>query len=250
MSVWQRIGDFLGSFAERTGLAGSLANALDPDNWVQGGRDAAFTLAIVALSAKMAVADGVVTASELRAFREFVTIPEEAKRDVDRLFNLAKEDVAGYESYARKIRRLFDDSPDTLELVLDSLFRIAAADGLIHENELDFLKSVSDIFGFDEALFEQIAAQHIEIRSSENPYLALGLDRSASNEEIRRVYRTLMSENHPDRLAAKGIPDEMIVLMSQKVASINAAYDRIRRERGLDGKGTANGPLDPVGAQP
>ncbi|HWA18089.1 MAG TPA: molecular chaperone DjiA, partial [Devosia sp.] len=65
-SVWQRIADFVGSFNERTGLAGSLANVFDFDNWLPGGRDAAFTLALIALSAKMAVADGVVTASEWR----------------------------------------------------------------------------------------------------------------------------------------------------------------------------------------
>ncbi len=68
-SVWQRLGQIVGSASERTGVVGSLVNLLDPDTWLPGGKDAAFTLALIALSAKMAVSDGVVTASELRAFQ-------------------------------------------------------------------------------------------------------------------------------------------------------------------------------------
>ena len=158
MSVWQRLSAFVGSFSERTGVAGSIANALDPDTWLPGGRDAAFTLALIALSAKMAVSDGVVTASEIRAFQRTVEIPSGIEQQVDKLFKLAQQDVAGYEAYARKVRRFFIDSPDTLEHVLDSLFYIASADGMIHESELDYLKNVSDIFGFDEARFEQITS--------------------------------------------------------------------------------------------
>src|SRR5690606_5305257 len=111
-SVWQRLESVAGSFSQRTGVAGSLANALDPDNWLPGGKDAAFTLALIALSAKMAVADGVVTASELRAFQRTVEIPPAIEEQVHRLFRLAQQDVAGYEAYARKIGRFFHDSPD------------------------------------------------------------------------------------------------------------------------------------------
>src|SRR5687767_9321240 len=116
-------------------MAGSLANLLDPDTWLPGGRDAAFTLALIALSAKMAVADGVVTEAEIRAFRKTVDIPKRSEWQVERLFNLARQDVAGYDAYARKIRRLFDSAPQTLEHVLDGLFSIAAADGMVHEAE-------------------------------------------------------------------------------------------------------------------
>ena len=116
-SVWQRLADIVGSVGERTGVAGSLANLLDPDNWLPGGRDAAFTLALIALSAKMAVADGVATASESRAFKRTVEIPPVIEQQVDRVFELAKQDVAGYEAYAKKIGRFFAREPDTLEHV-------------------------------------------------------------------------------------------------------------------------------------
>ena len=229
MSVWQRLGAFVGSFSQRTGVAGSLANALDPDNWLPGGKDAAFTLALIALSAKMAVSDGVVTASELRAFQRTVEIPQGIEQQVDRLFRMAQQDIAGYEVYARKIGRFFNDSPDTLEHVLDGLFYIASADGMIHEAELDYLKSVSDIFGFDDARFEQLAAQHVLVDEGADPYIVLGLAPNADRNEVKRVYRTLVAEHHPDRLIAKGVPEELLQIATARMAAINHAYHRIMK---------------------
>jgi DnaJ like chaperone protein len=229
MSVWQKLGSFVGSFSQRTGLAGSLANALDPDTWLPGGRDAAFTLALIALSAKMAVSDGVATASEFRAFQRTVVIPSGIETQVDRLFKLAQQDVAGYETYARKIGRFFHDSPETLEHVLDGLFYIASADGMIHAAELDCLKQVSDIFGFDDVRFEQLVAQHIVVDNVSDPYVVLGLAPNADPAEVRKVYRQLVAEHHPDRLIAKGVPEELLEMATARMAAINHAYARIMK---------------------
>lgn len=230
-SVWLRLNGIVGSFSKRTGVAGSLANALDPDTWLPGGRDAAFTLALIALSAKMAVSDGVVTASERRAFRRTVEIPAENAEQVERVFRMAQQDVVGYEIYARKIGRFFFDSPETLEHVLDGLFHIASADGMVHEAELQYLRGVSDIFGFDEARFEQIAAQHVMLDDGADPYLVLGLTPDADRGEVRRVYRLLVTEHHPDRLIAKGVPEELLDIATARMAAINQAYAKIMRPR-------------------
>ena len=226
-SVWQRLSDIVGSAGERTGVVGSIVNLLDPDTWLPGGQDAAFTLALIALSAKMAVSDGVVTASEVRAFHRTVDIPPGIEQQVERLFTQAQRDVAGYEAYARKVRRFFANSPDTLEHVLDGLFHIASADGFVHESELDYLKRVSDIFGFDDARFEQIAAQHVVLDSGVDPYVVLGLLPGADREEVRRVYRLLVAEYHPDRLIAKGVPEELIDVATARMQAINQAYNQI-----------------------
>lgn len=227
--MWRRLGDFVGSFSQRTGLAGSLADALDPDTWLPGGRDAAFTLALIALAAKMAVADGAVTASEERAFNATVEIAHGHEEQVERLFNLAKQDVAGYDAYARKIARFFADSPATLEHVLDSLFYIATADGLVHEAELDYVRSVSDIFGFDEARFEQLASQHVQLEAGVDPYAVLGLSHDADAAEIKRVYRVLVAEHHPDRLIAKGVPEDLIDVATDRMKAINLAYQALTK---------------------
>ncbi|HEY4202660.1 MAG TPA: DnaJ family molecular chaperone [Devosiaceae bacterium] len=230
MSIWQRVSSVMGSFSQRTGVVGSLANVLDPDTWLPGGRDAAFTLALIALSAKMAVADGAVTASEIRAFYRTVEIPAGQESNVEKLFDMARQDVAGYESYARKIGRFFFNHPETLEHVLDGLFVIASADGLIHEAELDYLKSVSDIFGFDDVRFEQLAAQHVYLETGTDPYLVLGLVPGAEQAEVRRVYRQLVAEHHPDRLIAKGVPQELIEVATKRMAAINQAYAQITKQ--------------------
>jgi DnaJ like chaperone protein len=227
----QKFARFIGSFSQRTGIAGRITNILDPDNWLPGGREAAFTLALIALSAKMAVADGAVTASEVRAFNATVEIAKGSEPQVERLFNLAKQDVAGYDAYARKVARFFSDAPDTLEHVLDGLFFIATADGLVHEAELDYLRDISVIFGFDEVRFEQIASQHVMLEEGVDPYLVLGLSHDASPEEVRRVYRLLVAEHHPDRLIAKGVPEELIDVATARMAAINLAYQAITRPK-------------------
>jgi DnaJ like chaperone protein len=231
VSVWDKLASIIGSASQRTGIVGSLVNLFDPDNWLPGGRDAAFTLALIALSAKMAIADGVVTASEVHAFYRGVDIPAGQEEQVKRVFDLAKQDVAGYESYAKKIGRFFLDTPDTLEHVLDSLFVIASADGTIHESELDYLKSVSNIFGFDDDRFEQLAAQHVLFHEGEDPYAVLGLTPDADRDEVRRVYRMLVAEHHPDRLIAKGVPPECLKIATNRMAAINQAYAAITRGR-------------------
>lgn len=228
---WQKFQRFLGSFTNRTGLAGRLADALDPDTWLPGGRDAAFTLALIALSAKMAVADGAVTASEMRAFNATVEITKGQEPQVERLFNLAKQDVAGYQAYARKVARFFSGTPETLEHVLDGLFFIATADGLVHESELGYLREVSAIFGFDEVRFEQIAAQHVMLEDGVDPYTVLGLAHDAPPEEVRRVYRLLVAEHHPDRLIARGVPEDLIDVATARMTAINLAYAAITRPR-------------------
>ncbi len=226
-----KLTQFLGSFSRRTGLAGRVADILDPDTWLPGGRDAAFTLALIALSAKMAIADGAVTASEVRAFNATVEIAKGHEPQVERLFNLAKQDVAGYDAYARKVARFFSDTPETLEHVLDGLFFIATADGLVHEAELDYLRAVSTIFGFDDARFEQIAAQHVMLDDGVDPYTVLGLTHDAPPEEVRRVYRMLVAEHHPDRLIAKGVPEDLIDVATARMSAINLAYQAITKPR-------------------
>ncbi|WP_127142927.1 TerB family tellurite resistance protein [Pelagibacterium montanilacus] len=232
MSIWQRIAAFLSALGDS--IAGSITAILDPDNWMPGGRDAAFTMSIIALSAKMAVADGIVSPREMRTFHKLVDIPEGADEHVERFFALAQQDVAGFDTYARKVRKLFIDSPASLEHVLDALFEIATADGIVHERELAYLKAISDIFGFDDVRFEQIARQHVIMPNGRrDPYAVLGLIPDATDEELRRTYRRLVAEHHPDRMIAKGVPEELMGLATTKMAAINAAYGEISQARGL-----------------
>ena len=151
---------------------------------------------------------------------------------IDRLFRLAQQDVAGFESYAERIARLFQDDHAFLVDILDVLFRIAAADGIVHEHELGFLERVAEIFGIEELEFRRLKARHIR-EGAIDPYLVLGIDPDADPVALRQQYRKLVVEHHPDRMIARGVPPEFVEIANDRLAAINAAYEQIRRERGI-----------------
>lgn len=195
-------------------------------------RKIAFTIGVVVLSAKMAKADGVVTRDEIAAFREVFHIPQDEIRNVGRVWDMARRDVEGFEIYAQQIARLFNPGSPVLEELLLSLFHIAKADGVVHQNELAYLERVAAIFGFDEIAFQRIRAVAGD-KDAEDPYSVLGIAHDADEAEIKQVYRTLIREHHPDRLIAEGLPEEFVDAATEKMAAINAAYDRIAKQRGI-----------------
>jgi len=191
-------------------------------------RRAAFSVAMIALAAKMARADGVVTLEEEEAFERLFDVPPGERRNVRRLFDLAKQHTSGFDHYAARIAHLYSHDARVLEDVLDGLFMIAAADGAIHEAELVYLENVAVILGMEEVAFERVAARHT-IGKSGDPYLVLEAKRSWPLDNIRRQYRRLVAENHPDKLIGRGMPPEFIAIASDRVAAMNAAWERIKR---------------------
>jgi len=233
MSIWGKVsGAAAGLFVGGPvgALVGAVAGHFILDRETDPG--VTFTIAVVALSGKMARADGVVTEKEFEVFREAFGVPAQEEANVRRVFNLARQDIAGFEHYAGQIAKLFVGNPAMLEDVLDGLFEIAKADGVLHPGEAAFLERVAEIFGFAPNEFRRIRATHFAPELSD-PYVILGVSYVASEDEIKQTYRRLMRENHPDSLIARGVPAEFIKLATDKVAAINSAYEKIQRERGL-----------------
>jgi DnaJ like chaperone protein len=150
---------------------------------------------------------------------------------VKRLFDLAKSTSHGFEAYARQIGDVFKDEPTLLEDVLDGLFHIAKADGAVHEAEFAYVQSVASTFGFNDHDFDRIAARHVQ--RADDPYLILDATRSMSDDDLKRHYRKLVAELHPDREIARGLPPEAVKIATERLAVINAAWERIAKERGL-----------------
>ena len=200
-------------------------------------RRIAFATAVIVLGAKLCKADGRVTRDEIRAFKRVFPIDDDEVGDVARIFNQAKASARGFEPYARQIATLFGHDPVLLGEVLTGLFEVARVDQEITPAEVDFLRRVATIFGFDLATFEQLQARFSatarDLSGADDAYAVLGLSRGAADEEIRRTYRKLVREHHPDRLVAKGMPTEMVEQANRTLAAINAAYDRIAKERNL-----------------
>jgi DnaJ like chaperone protein len=232
MTVWQKISGLASAVGDAGGgFLGELARVFGLDRSVEPQNDIAFTIAVIALSAKMARVDGVVSPLEVQAFKQvFQTAPEE-EGNVKRVFNLAKQDVAGYESYADEIAKLLKDNKKLLQDVLEGLLYVAAVDGALHPDEDAFLAEVSGRFGFSPSEFRFFRARFVADHG--NPYDALRLSPQATNDEIRQQYRKLVADNHPDKLMGRGVPAEFVEIATRKLAAINAAYDVIAKERGL-----------------
>lgn len=231
MSIWTRIAEALSALAKGEPLSvvfDRLRGAPSPE------RSVAFTIAVLALGAKMAKADGTVTRDEVTAFRRIFTFPAGEEDHAARVFDLARQDVAGFDAYARKIARLFN--PDGLRIcaddhhvlvdILEALFQIAVADGSYHAGEDAFLTHVADEFGLDEGCFRIVRARLVE-GAPRDPYDVLGLPRDASRDQARRAWKELVRDTHPDVLQSRGVPPEAMKLAERRLILINEAWREI-----------------------
>jgi DnaJ like chaperone protein len=239
MSIWGKlagaaaglaVGGPLGALVG--GVAGHLIVDRDSDADAPPDKQVAFTIGVIALGAKMAKVDGKVTRDEVHAFKEVFKVPDSEAQNVARVFDLAKQDVAGFESYAKQLAALFKDDSAMLHNILEGLFHIAEADNALGQPERDYLATVARHFGIPDAEFSYILARHIP-EERKSPYDVLGMVPDASDEDIRRHYHKLVQDNHPDKLIAGGMPQEFINIATDKIAAINEAYAEIRKERRL-----------------
>lgn len=224
MSIWTRIGDAISALLDGEPLSAVLEKLTTPPE-----RTVAFTIAVIALGAKMAKADGQVTANEVAAFRQIFTIPPGEESHAARIFNLARTDVNGYESYARQIGKMFSDRPEMLADLLEGLVFIAIADGSYHPEEDAFLLRVAEIFELPNQKLREIKARLIQDFS--DPYGILGLTSDVSDSELRARFKCLVRELHPDQMIGRGAPVEAQRLAEQRLAAVNDAYALIRDER-------------------
>ncbi len=224
MSIWTRITAALSSLAQGEGLTAvfdHLRKNRAPEKSV------AFTIAVIALGAKMAKADGQVTRDEVSAFRRVFSLSKADEPAAARVFNLARQDVAGFDAYARKIKAMFGpDDREVLIDLMDGLFHIAMADGEFHPAEDHFLENVAKIFDLHGCCFRALRAQHVE-GTTPDPYDVLGLPPSADLELARNAWRRAVKESHPDVAIARGLPPEAIRLAEDRLRAVNAAWEEI-----------------------
>lgn len=230
MSIWARIRDAIAALRQGESLADVFERLRTPPE-----RSVAFTIAVIALGAKMAKADGQVNRDEVAAFRRVFHIPAGEEANAARVYNLARQDVAGFDAYARKIAQMFQlpreaadclDEPVLIDL-MDGLFEIAVADGAFHPAEEAFLREVARIFGLGERCYRSLRARHVD----DDPYAILGVTPDAPMETIRAAWRMAVRDSHPDRMQARGVPPEAVKLAERRLVAVNGAWEAIGRER-------------------
>ena len=224
MSIWSRISDALSALAQGESLSDVFSQLRTPPE-----RSAGFAIAVIALGAKMAKADGLVTRDEVSAFREVFNIPESEEKNAARLFNLARTDVAGFELYAQRVAAMFGPDDPALSDLMEGLFHIAIADGEYHPAENEYLLHVSDIFGISPRKFAALRSRFVP-DAEPDPYQVLGVDPDMTRDEIQKVWRNEVRESHPDRMIARGVPEEAIKLAEKRLIAVNRAWEQISKE--------------------
>ena len=222
LSLWSRIAQALSALGRGEGLAAVFDHLRTPPE-----RTVAFTIAVIALGAKMAKADGRVTRDEVAAFRAVFQIPPGEEANAARVFDLARTDVAGFDAYARKIAAMFGPGADVLKDLLEGLFVIAMADGEYHAAEDAFLHEVATIFGLEECCFRALRASFVP-DAHPDPWTVLELPPGTPLPEAQKRWRALVREAHPDRAIARGLPPEAVKLAEDRLRALNRAWEELR----------------------
>lgn len=221
MSIWSRISEALAALANGEALSQVFDRLRTPPE-----KTVAFTIAVIGLSAKMAKADGLVTRDEVMAFRQVFHIEPADEPGAARVFNLARQDVAGFEEYARRIGAMFAHDSDTLRDLMEGLFHIAMADGTYHPKEDAFLERVAQIFGLGEHQFARMRARFVP-DAPRDPYQVLGVSPDMPLDDIRKHWRQQVRDSHPDVMIARGVPQEAVKLSEKRLIDINRAWEEI-----------------------
>lgn len=195
----------------------------------------AFFVAAFSMLAKLSKADGQVSEAEMNAIRQFMVrdlnLNVQSRQAAEQIFQTALDTPQSFEDFAGQFYQHFSGQPQLLEFMIDILLRVSVADGALADAEERLILSAVRIFRIEDSDYQKIKSQYI--KNTEKYYATLGCNSSDSDEEIKKQYRKLVRDYHPDTIAAKGLPDEFVTFANDKFREIQEAYDEIRQERGI-----------------
>lgn len=205
---------------------------------------AAFFTATFSVMGYIAKADGRVSPSEIALAEHVMTqmrLKGEQRQAAIDLFNRGKSDEFSVDEALDQLRQVAHRNRNLLRMFLEIQIQAAMADGVVDDAEYRALEHIANRLGFDRTQIRQLLdmLQSGGTRTPgrtggptlEDAYGTLGVSKDASDEEIKKAYRRLMSQHHPDKLVSKGLPEEMMQVAKEKTQAIHAAYDRIKESR-------------------
>ncbi len=195
-----------------------------------------FFVGTFSLLGKLASVDGEVSREERAKIEEFMERDlhlDSATRDSARsIFETSIHSSQSFYDLANQFFWEFQSQPQFFEILIDIMLRVAVADakGLSKDEETLIVDAVH-IFRFPEDRYQQLKARYVRQESS--AYAVLGCTSADSVETIKKAYRRLVNEYHPDKIASKGLPEEFSRVATEKFQSIQSAYETIRKDRGF-----------------
>ncbi|MFH2093222.1 MAG: TerB family tellurite resistance protein [Pseudomonadota bacterium] len=192
-----------------------------------------FFTAAFSMLAKICKADGQVSAKEIAAVDAFMKhdlgLDFNSQQTAQNIFRQAVNTTESFDAFAMQFYSVFQSQPHIIELMMDILLRVSSVDGEISKAEEALLLSASRIFRFSLTDFSRLKSKYI--KETNKFYAVLKCDETASNEDIKKQYRKLVTEYHPDKVEAKGLPEEFIKFANDKFREIQEAYETIKKER-------------------
>ncbi len=209
---------------------------------------AAFFTATFSVMGAVAKADGRVTRDEIRLAEEVMKrlgLSSDMRQSAQKLFNEGKDSDFPLDEVVEQFRRECHRRTTLIQMFLEIQLQVALADGKILPAEWSMLKQICEGLGIPGATLDRLremmeagfgrSGYHPGAStktSLEDAYQLLGLDASVSDAELKKTYRRLMSQHHPDKLVAKGLPEEMVQDATEKTQQIKEAYEIIKASRG------------------
>ena len=194
---------------------------------------AVFFVSAFSMAAKLARADGRVTKEEINIVDDFIRnqlrLDNDARDMAIKIFNVARNSREPFDVFAQQFYELFRQDRQMLMTMLELLIKIATADGTIHSEEEKMIRRAAVIFYIDQNEFGRL--KDIYIKNNDKYYAVLGASQSDSDDEIKKKYRKLVMEYHPDRVIAKGLPEEFTKFANKKFQEIHEAYEKVMKER-------------------
>ena len=230
---------FAGNFSKRRANSGFNGN-FGPGN--QQRVQAAFFSGVFSVMGYISKVDGKVSKSEIvlaQQVMQHMQLSEEMIQVAKDLFNQGKQADFKLDEVLEQFRVETHRRTHLIRMFLEIQIQAAYADGIFDNSEHNALKDIAQKLHFPlhelENLIQQFAASKSGSKktSVEDAYKILGAEESLDDKEIKRAYRRLLAQHHPDKLVAKGLPEEMQKLANEKTQEIISAYEVIKKHRGM-----------------
>lgn len=201
-------------------------------------RNMLFFVGVFSLLARLTQADSKVSNEERAAVNKFIDedlhLDAASKDAARRVFEAALVNEGTVEQFAKQLYSGFSHDQAILQLTIDALFKVGISDGSLSIEEENLIKQVIAIFRFSPSYFDGMKNKYSTSNSLESAYMTLGINKNVTDSEVKKAYRKLSIEYHPDTIASKGLPEEFSNFATQKFREIQQAYEKIKKERNFN----------------